>query len=193
VQPNRRLFVAWTDRCWICSGIADLISLASPPAGSLDTPWWLETSPTHRRAIFDHPYTASYRSLSLGGQCHQLALALLCSVLCTALWRYESPIVGPFWRGYAALVIPVATGMSESIMVPLPNSPLPPYPQQSTPPETSTAQFDRSPSLARLVAVGMPVTATGESEFTFVPLPNSPLPLYPQQWTPPETSTAQQP
>src|SRR5580693_4983993 len=73
-----------------------------------------------------------------------------------------------------------ATGTSDSLKVPLPSSPLPLDPQQSTWLVDNSAQKPKSPPTA-WVAFVILRTDTGTSEELKVPLPRSPLPPYPQQ------------
>jgi hypothetical protein len=83
------------------------------------------------------------------------------------------------------------TGTSESVVVPSPRSPNSLDPQQSIVPEASTAHGEAPSPLVTLIALVMPVTATGMSESVVVPSPSCPSPLYPQQCTVPVASSAQ--
>src|SRR5690242_14397861 len=67
------------------------------------------------------------------------------------------------------------TGTSELVVVPLPSSPSPLYPQQSTRPVDSRAQeLPLLAWLATAVALVIPSTPAGTSEFVVVLLPSSP-------------------
>jgi hypothetical protein len=87
------------------------------------------------------------------------------------------------------------------VTVPLPSSPVVLAPQQSTAPDASRAQYP-APSLIKLLAELTPDTGPGIGSQTdelqakgpvSVPLPSSPVELFPQQSIAPDTSRAQYP
>jgi hypothetical protein len=90
---------------------------------------------------------------------------------------------------------------SGPLIVPLPNWPRVLSPQQSTVPDVSSAQYP-APSLTKLLAEVTPDTGPGVGSQTdelqakgpvSVPLPSSPVELFPQQSTAPDASRAQYP